>query len=385
MATLQQRYDAVQGGVADQDAHIELVRALAVSRRFLPAFHVLNLACERFGDGDQQLDAVASVFAALEESGGMEGIARELPPGVAAALSEEIDRSLKNHGPGSRRPAGREFVCCVALKNLVSRLPAHWPGRMSLLRICDCYGRVSAERGWGVPIRGATVQDGLARLSFGDQDFRYRIAAHEVWKWRLYFMLQPGLVRWLAGFRRDAVFLDIGANVGRYSILAAMAGGYRTVAVEPFSVNYEILRANVDLNGLADRLTTLRAAIHDETGEGLLSYSKVEAGAADQHFAVETDQTVYGRSERTEGYRLDDLVATGAIPFPEHIKIDVDGGESRLIDGMAETLADRRLKSIRLEIRLDDEANCSAMARLAAAGFDCAVDDDEKNYLCLRR
>ncbi|MEQ8585789.1 MAG: FkbM family methyltransferase [Thalassobaculaceae bacterium] len=188
----------------------------------------------------------------------------------------------------------------------------------------------------------------------------------------------------MSTFGSDDVFLDIGANIGRYSVLATVAAGTKTIAVEPFSVNVDALERNIALNGLQDDVTAIRAAIHDVTGDGLLQFSERVAGAADQRFRAGPDTDDPAGAEPLAGYRLDDLVDGGRIAFPTHIKIDVDGGEHRLIDGMAETLRDERLRSIRLEIQLDETGNPAALERIRQAGFDCAIDDDRKNFLCRR-
>jgi len=371
VSSAQDLYDRVIVGGGDEDEHYRLAGWLSDTGRLLSAFHVLDLAADRFGGGHQLEASLTAAFATLESSGGVEGLMPTLPDPVAMAFSVERERALADHGPGSPRPASRELVLCVALKNLFTRFRDLFPGALALLRICDCYGRVSAEQSWGNRCGDVMVKEGVASVTVGGRTLFYAARRNERRDWLYFFILKPGLVRWVARFAPQDVFLDIGANVGRFSVLAAAAAGCRTISVEPFTVNFNALRQNIALNGLWERVTPLQAAIRDVTGAAAQRFSNV-AGPVD------------GNVEHLEGYRLDDLVAADRIPVPNHIKIDVDGGEFRLIDGMAETLKDHRLRSIRLQIRLDEEASPAALDRIRAAGFDCAIDDDSKNYLCLR-
>lgn len=53
-------------------------------------------------------------------------------------------------------------------------------------------------------------------------------------------------------------------------------------------------------------------------------------------------------------YSIDELIAIQAAPFPNHIKLDVDGIESLILAGAEKTLADARLLSVMVEV---DEGN----------------------------
>lgn len=380
--TRQERWDAVEAGTVDLDGHLDLARELAAARSFIHAIHVLNLASERFDAGGRELHLASRVFDAMEKAGGIERAIHETPPAWVKAFEEERASAQENHAENALNPPSRDFILCISLKNLAARLPTSAVARMSLLRLCDFYGQLSAEASWSESVVPSVISSGISTLRFGDRAVRYAVPPEKLWEYRLFFIFEPGLIRWLARFAPDDVFLDIGANVGRYSILAAAARGCRTIAIEPFSVNVDALSTNVRLNGLADRVTVLRAAMSDATGEGTLSFGSRKPGSAQQHFQMTSGAT---NSETVPGYRLDDLVSQGRIPIPTHIKLDVDGGEHRLIDGMTRTLADPRLKSIRIEIRIDEPGNRAALDRVRGHGFECVIDDDTKNYLCIRR
>ena len=54
--------------------------------------------------------------------------------------------------------------------------------------------------------------------------------------------------------RQDEYFVDVGANVGSYSILASGGAKARVIAVEPIPATFVHLQRNVALNGLSDQV-----------------------------------------------------------------------------------------------------------------------------------
>jgi hypothetical protein len=65
------------------------------------------------------------------------------------------------------------------------------------------------------------------------------------------------------------------------------------------------------------------------------------------------------------GYSVDAFIETYRPEFPNHIKIDVDGIENRIISGAVKTLADVRLKSLLVELDSSRESYCHSV-------FECA-------------
>ena len=171
------------------------------------------------------------------------------------------------------------------------------------------------------------------RVRIGNRSIGYQLTSPSVTGFvaRL-FLFEPGLWRWMAGFQPDYTFLDVGANIGVYSVAAAGLFGVRVAALEPYAPNLQTLRSNVAANRLGDRVIVLPIAASDVERTGRLLHEGGEAGAAAQHFvggeatgdANETFATV-------EGVPVDRLVERGTIPFPTRIKIDVDGNEIAVI------------------------------------------------------
>ncbi len=65
--------------------------------------------------------------------------------------------------------------------------------------------------------------------------------------------------------RPNNLFLDVGANIGSYSILAASIGA-KCIAFEPVPTTYEHLLENINLNGFRNFIDARNVAIGDKKG-----------------------------------------------------------------------------------------------------------------------
>jgi FkbM family methyltransferase len=133
---------------------------------------------------------------------------------------------------------------------------------------------------------------------------------------------------------RDAVFVDIGANNGMYTVKAAkhLHAGL-VIAVEPGVDALTMLAYNVKLNGLGNvRLRNLCIAEH--TGEGTLwlnhdkpnAFSLMKKSGNAAHTSVLT-------------VSLDDLCSWEGLTRLDYVKADVAGGEERILAGAAQTIS----------------------------------------------
>ncbi len=181
--------------------------------------------------------------------------------------------------------------------------------------------------------------------------------------------VQDALARHL---RPGDVFFDVGANVGFFTILAARLVGPtgRVVALEAVPRNARRVVANARRNGLGN-VTVLALAAGAGTGTATLNLARHPGGAVLASAGVPPDAsgtiTVPVRS-------IDDLAASEDLPPPTVCKIDVEGAEEAVLDGMVHTL--RTLRPV-LVVEMDDgEAEvvarrASALAdRLDAVGYD---------------
>ena len=78
-----------------------------------------------------------------------------------------------------------------------------------------------------------------------------------------FFQKEPETIRWIKTFNKNDRLIDIGANIGIYSLYSATKG-IDVVSIEPDSLNYALLNLNIKLNDLGKKVTPYSIAIHDE-------------------------------------------------------------------------------------------------------------------------
>lgn len=139
--------------------------------------------------------------------------------------------------------------------------------------------------------------------------------------------------------RKDDHFLDVGANVGSYTVLAGGAVGARVTAVEPIPETFAHLELNLALNGLLAVVRTCQCGLSDASGA--LRFTK-DLDCVNHILAQGEDLPAIEVPVRT----LDDLVGSDV---PVLIKIDVEGHERSVLLGASRTLADPRLLAVVME------------------------------------
>ena len=138
--------------------------------------------------------------------------------------------------------------------------------------------------------------------------------------------------------RPGATFFDIGANVGFMTLIAARLVGPsgRVLAFEPVPANAAAIRENVALNGI-DWVEVHETAIARSTGNASLIISDVSAFS---RLATVNVPTGARESIEVPVTSIDEFLAGGGHPAPDVVKIDVEGAELEVIEGMRRTLAE---------------------------------------------
>lgn len=132
--------------------------------------------------------------------------------------------------------------------------------------------------------------------------------------------------------RAGDIFLDVGANVGAYTVLASAAAYARSYAFEPSPAALQSLQGNVELNHIADLVNIEPYAIGRAPG----SVSISTAGPSAMHHIG-----AGGSSARIEMRTIDSYGLSPAI-----MKIDVEGYEAEVLAGANETASRPELVAI---------------------------------------
>jgi FkbM family methyltransferase len=146
---------------------------------------------------------------------------------------------------------------------------------------------------------------------------------------------EPHIQEFLAQHvKKGDVVLDLGANVGFLTLVAAALTGHtgRVVSYEPFPATAAALRANVSANQLPF-VDVVEAAVADEAGSQRLHLNSSDQDASligDGNVGVDVDVVTIDSEMRRLGLT------------PNVVKIDVEGAELAVIHGMRATLATAR-------------------------------------------
>jgi FkbM family methyltransferase len=141
--------------------------------------------------------------------------------------------------------------------------------------------------------------------------------------------------------RAEDLFVDIGANVGSYSILACSAVGARGVAFEPVPSTYKRLVENIRLNHLDERVKCINKGVGAQ--QGTITFTS--DSDTTNHVLAPGEQS---SNKVTVEVTSLDTVLQGECP--SLIKIDVEGFETPVLDGAQETLENPTLDAVIMEL-----------------------------------
>ena len=175
--------------------------------------------------------------------------------------------------------------------------------------------------------------------------------------------------------RPGDLFLDVGANIGSYSILAAGGVGTQVIAVEPIPATFAKLNRNVLLNGLAARIESHCIGLANE--KSTLSFTQDQdtinhvAAVTETHSSLQLPVTTM------------DMLLAGRVPAV--IKIDVEGYEHSVMAGATMTLSNPGVAAVIMELNgsgarygISDD---KLLAQMREFGFTPYTYDPRLRYL----
>jgi FkbM family methyltransferase len=167
-----------------------------------------------------------------------------------------------------------------------------------------------------------------------------------------------------------SVIVDLGANIGTFSVYAATsASRVRVYAYEPMPDFFRLMRANVSLNGLDASVTCFEMAVAADRAD-----RELVVAAAGLHFPtlVLPPQTTPTASRRVHCTDLLKILDTNRLPRVDIVKMDVEGSEYDILYGMPSD-AFHRIRELRMEYHNLDHERCNVahLKRfLGAQGYD---------------
>lgn len=142
--------------------------------------------------------------------------------------------------------------------------------------------------------------------------------------------------------RPGNLFLDVGSNVGMYSVWVSGVAGAHCIAFEPVPETHAKLVKNIRLNALGDKITAHQMAAGEAAGSISMTASK---GGLD-HVIIES--TASSGTVQVAVGRIDHICAGSA---PVAMKVDVEGFEMQALRGATGLLQNPSLKAIVIELQ----------------------------------
>ena len=157
-----------------------------------------------------------------------------------------------------------------------------------------------------------------------------------LWRVNDFYEEEPMMISWLQEMKNNDIFLDIGANVGMYTVPAAIVSKL-TYAIELDPINLSILKHNLLLNSLLEKVVVIPLALGNGFSIEDIHYRDFSVGDALQSVGRQSPfNTVVGKSAHISKQLvapLDELFKIYELAQPTKIKIDVDGNELTVVKG----------------------------------------------------
>lgn len=207
--------------------------------------------------------------------------------------------------------------------------------------------------------------------------------------------IEPDLLNFIDTVPANGVFFDVGASTGIFSTYAAVSG-IKTFCFEPEITNFNILNMNAYLNSssTSNNLHYFNIALSNKVSLDKIFIRKFEGASHEK---------ILGANNARDGtsnfdFEFEQNIMTMPLDnfceitqnYPTDIKIDVDGGELDLVEGMSQILKSEALKRIFLEVSHDQSDSLEALKIIQTAGFEIIERKrvqnyfDEYNYLLVR-
>jgi FkbM family methyltransferase len=214
-------------------------------------------------------------------------------------------------------------------------------------RLCDFFGRILP-----VPqamVRGVPIKIIVPLNQVGVYN------TYKRWETR-----EPEVLDWIDQFETGCIFFDVGASFGTETLYAALkANGPSKIVAFDLSLQSSFnLAYNLSLNGIAHVDQYFLALSQDSD---FISFSEPT-----QYYFVRGREKYDFIPFRSLSISMDRFIKMSRLS-PDYIKIDVDGAEQSIIAGMSETVRNKKLKSLVVEV--SDQSELAITRFLEQAGF----------------
>ena len=196
-------------------------------------------------------------------------------------------------------------------------------------------------------------------VDFDSQKLTFRTGnGRLLWRAKSLLTEEPLMITWIKSLQSNDVVLDVGANVGMYTV--PIAKKVKTVyACELDPLNVAILKENIFLNSVTDEVVILPFACGESAEIVDVKFRDLAYGDALQLIeGGDPQNTRFGQQTHTAKvvqFSLDDIFLKLDLLRPNKIKIDVDGNELTVLLGMKDLI--RGASEVYFEDSLSDSCH----------------------------
>jgi FkbM family methyltransferase len=147
--------------------------------------------------------------------------------------------------------------------------------------------------------------------------------------------------------KKDSIFLDVGANIGYYSIWASkfITSG-RIFSFEPNGQAFNRLIENIKINNRVHNITSINQAVSQKNGDIYMTNNLDTLN----HILSTKEKIDFNSSVKVKSTTLDSFVDEYHIDFIDYLKIDVEGFELDVLLGAEKLFKEKRIGIVQLEI-----------------------------------
>jgi len=177
----------------------------------------------------------------------------------------------------------------------------------------------------------------------------------------------------------DVVF-DIGAHIGFYSCFLPQVAS-EVIAFEPDPKNISYLQRNLEYNKLSQNVNIIEAAASNE--EETVTFGNSSFSRDEWSGKASIAPQPGGDTLTVDTIRVDDLIDEGQVRLPSAVKIDVEGAEGLVLEGMEQTLKSDKCRVVYCEIHKESpirqsisdygHSRSNITSILSEAGFEIEI------------
>lgn len=205
-----------------------------------------------------------------------------------------------------------------------------------------------------------------------------------------FFTKEEETIEWVNKFESNGkiIFWDVGANIGIYSIYAALKHqNIEIISFEPSTSNLRMLSRNISINGLEERIIINQFPLSNNENKYLMfKEEKFMEGVAShtwgENFNFEGKNFESKNNYKIYGTSINYLLENKILSLPNYIKIDVDGIEHLILKGASRFLSNPQIKSLSIELNENfKEQKDTVLDIMQKNNFNLKFKKRSENYI----